>query len=287
MDADDPQLSVSAQCELLGLARSTYYFEPARESEMNLALMRQIDAQYLKTPFYGSRRMALELSTPEKPVNRKRVQRLMQIMGIEAIYPRPKTSQASAEHAVYPYLLRGLTIDRANQVWCADITYLPLARGFMYLVAVMDWHSRHVLAWRVSNSLDTAFCVEALEGALARGRPEIFNTDQGSQFTSRAFTSVLQANRIAISMDGRGRALDNVFIERLWRTVKYEEVYLKEYASVADLIEGLEAYFAFYDYRRRHQALENRTPHEVYQASLAERAGRRARKSDSIPGALS
>lgn len=278
---------MSAQCELLGLSRSSYYYEPARASEANLALMRRIDAQYLETPFFGSRRMALELSSPEAPVNRKRVRRLMQIMGIEAIYPRPKTSQANAEHVVYPYLLRNMKVDRADQVWCADITYLPLARGFMYLAAVMDWHSRYVLSWRVSNSLDTAFCVEALEAALERGRPEIFNTDQGSQFTSRAFTSVLQANGIAISMDGRGRALDNVFIERLWRSVKYEEVYLKEYASVADLIEGLEWYFDFYDYRRKHQSLVNCTPHEAYQASLAKRGKRKARRSDSTPVALS
>jgi putative transposase len=287
VDADDPGLSVSAQCELLGLSRSSYYYEPARESEANLALMRRIDAQYLETPFFGSRRMALELSSPEEPINRKRVQRLMQIMGIEAIYPRPRTSQACAQHAVYPYLLRNMKIDRADQVWCADITYLPLARGFMYLAAVMDWHSRYVLSWRVSNSLDTAFCVEALQAALGRGRPEIFNTDQGSQFTSQAFTSVLQASRIAISMDGRGRALDNVFIERLWRSVKYEEVYLKEYASVADLIEGLERYFDFYDYRRKHQALANRTPHEAYQASLAQRGKRKGRRSDSTSAALS
>jgi putative transposase len=275
VDPQDPQLSVARQCELLGLARSSYYYEPAVESEENLALMRRIDEQYLKTPFYGSRRMAVELSTLAAPVNRKRVQRLMQTMGIEALYPRRRTSQPSAEHAVYPYLLRGLTIDRANQVWCADITYLPMRRGFLYLTGVMDWHSRFVLAWRVSNTLDAAFCVAALEEALERGRPEIFNTDQGSQFTSQAFTSVLLEARVAISMDGRGRALDNVFIERLWRTVKYEEVYLKDYATVADVMEGLTAYFGFYDYERKHQALGYRTPHEVFSASLAGGAARR------------
>jgi putative transposase len=275
VDPEDPHLSVARQCELLGLARSTYYYEPAVESEEDLALMRRIDEQYLKTPFYGSRRMAVELSTPGAPVNRKRVQRLMRTMGIEALYPRRRTSQPSPEHAVYPYLLRGLTIDRANQVWCADITYLPLRRGFLYLTAVMDWHSRFVLAWRVSNTLDAAFCVAALEASLERGRPEIFNTDQGSQFTSQAFTSVLLEARVAISMDGRGRALDNVFIERLWRTVKYEEVYLKDYATVADVMEGLTGYFEFYDYERKHQALGYRTPHEVFSTSLAGGAARR------------
>jgi putative transposase len=245
--------------------------------------MRRIDEQYLKTPFYGSRRMAEELSTPQAPVNRKRVQRLMRQMGIEALYPRPKTSVRNAEHAVYPYLLRGLTIDRANQVWCADITYLPMRCGYLYLVAVMDWHSRYVLSWRVSNTRDAEFCVEALEAALARERPEIFNTDQGTQFTSRAFTSVLQAARVAISMDGRGRALDNVFIERLWRSVKYEEVYLKEYATVADAVEGLEHYFDFYDHGRKHPALEYRTPSEVYHASQKGREVKRNGRTTGTP----
>jgi putative transposase len=280
-------LSVSAQCELLGLARSTYYYAAALESEANLALMRQIDEQYLKTPYFGSRRMAAVLSTPERSVNRKRVQRLMQQMGIEAIYPRQRTSQRCAEHAVYPYLLRGLTIDRVDQVWSSDITYLPMARGFMYLVAVMDWHSRLVLSWRVSNSLDTEFCLEALQEALSRGRPEIFNTDQGAQFTSGAFTSALLSHRIAISMDGRGRALDNVFIERLWRSLKYEEVYLKEYASVADLMEGLAAYFAFYNRERPHQSLNYRTPLEVYEEGLGGRPRRGAKKLKRGSAALS
>jgi len=273
---------VAEQCELLDLARSTYYYEPAAESVENLALMRRIDEQYLKTPFFGSRRMAEELSTEACPVNRKRVQRLMRTMGIAALYPRQRTSTPGVGHRVYPYLLRGLVIDRANQVWCSDITYIPMERGFMYLVAIMDWHSRYVLSWRLSNTLDAEFCVSALKEALVRGKPEIFNTDQGSQFTSRAFTDVLQANQIAISMDGRGRALDNVFIERLWWSVKYEEVYLKAYVTVADLNEGLSRYFDFYDHRRKHQALDYRTPYEVYQASLArgpsdERGNRNAR----------
>ena len=274
IDTEHAELSVAAQCELLGLPRSTYYFEPASESAANLSLMRRIDEQYLKTPFFGSRRMAVELSTEQCPVNRKRVQRLMRTMGIAALYPRKCTSVPAAGHRVYPYLLRGLSIDRANQVWSSDITYVPMQRGFMYLVAVMDWHSRYVLSWRLSNTLDTEFCVLALEDALRQGTPEIFNTDQGSQFTSREFTGVLQSHQVAISMDGRGRALDNVFIERLWWSVKYEHIYLKAYDTVADLHEGLAWYFDFYDHRRKHQALANRTPHEVYQASLANESHR-------------
>jgi len=274
---------VAEQCELLGLARSSFYYEPACESPENLALMRRIDAQYLKTPFYGSRKMALELSSPDCVINRKRVQRLMRTMGIAAIYARRKTTIPFSGHRVYPYLLRGLTIDRANQVWCSDITYVPMERGFMYLVAIMDWYSRYVLSWRTSNTLDSDFCVAALEEALGRSKPDMFNTDQGSQFTSQAFTGALQQNQVAISMDGRGRAMDNIFIERLWRTVKYEDIYLKDYASVADLIEGLSAYFDFYDHARIHQALAYRTPYEVWRSSLeiAERRGRRG-SIDSI-----
>ncbi|MBI3466445.1 MAG: IS3 family transposase [Planctomycetes bacterium] len=275
IDAEHGALSVAEQCELLELARSTYYYEPAYESAENLALMRRIDEQYLQTPFYGSRRMAEELSTEDCPVNRKRVQRLMRRMGIAALVPRKATSTPDVGHRVHPYLLRGLSIDRANQVWCSDITYVPMERGFMYLVAIMDWYSRYVLSWRLSNTLDAEFCVTALEEALGRGKPEIFNTDQGAQFTSREFTGVLQENQVAISMDGRGRALDNVFIERLWWSVKYEEVYLKAYGTVADLNEGLARYFDFYDHRRKHQALDYRTPYEVYQASLSHEAPRR------------
>ena len=268
---------MAAQCDLLDLARSTYYYEPATESVENLAWMRRIDEQYLKTPFFGSRRMATKLSTKACAVNRKRVQRLMRTMGIEAIYPRRSTSVPSAGHRVYPYLLRGLVIDRANQVWSSDITYVPMERGFMYLVAVMDWYSRYVLSWRLSNTLDSEFCVAALQEALGHGTPEIFNTDQGSQFTSRAFSDVLVANQVAISMDGRGRALDNVFIERLWWSVKYEEVYLKAYGTVADLQQGLGRYFDFYDHERQHQSLGKRTPYEVFEASLASTAQRRRR----------
>ena len=226
--------------------------------------------------------MAEVLSTSECPINRKRVQRLMQLMGIAAIFPQKRTSVPGVGHRVYPYLLRGLTVDRPNQVWCSDITYIPLRHGFVYLVAVMDWFSRYVLSWRLSNTLDTEFCVAALDEALRQHpRPDIFNTDQGAQFTSHDFTSRLLQEQIAISMDGRGRALDNVFIERLWRTLKYEDIYLKDYETVADLYSGLERYFDFYDHRRIHQAFDYQTPHEVYSASLPTTDGRQTRRSKS------
>jgi putative transposase len=262
--ADADELSVRRQCELLGLARSTYYYEPATESVENLAWMRLIDEEYLRHPFYGSRRMTTWLQHNEHDVNRKRVQRLMRLMGLEAIYPQPRTSVPGLENKVFPYLLRNVAITRPNQVWSTDITYIPLRKGFMYLVAVIDWFSRYVLAWELSNSLETTFCLTALDAALARGRPEIFNTDQGAQFTSLAFTSRLESARIAISMDGRGRALDNVFIERLWWSVKYEDIYLKDYASGVELYEGLSRYLAFYNDDRPHQSLANRTPATVY-----------------------
>jgi len=246
----------------LGLARSTCYYQPADETAQNLALMRSIDEVYLQWPFYGSRKIALELA-----VNRKRVQRLMRLMGITAIYPRRRTTWPGAGHKIYPYLLRDVRITRPNQVWSSDITYLPLRHGFLYLVAVMDWYSRYVLSWRLSNTMDVAFCLEALDEALSGGRPEIFNTDQGSQFTSGAFTSRLEQAAVAISMDGRGRALDNVFIERLWRSVKYEEVYLKDYATAWDAEDSLAAYFEFYCQTRIHQSLGYRTPAAVYYES--------------------
>lgn len=255
---------MAAQCELLGLARSSYYYEPVPESAVNLRLMRLIDEQYLQTPYFGSRRMTEHLVRAGHVVNRKRVQRLMRTMGLEGLFPGRKTTVAAPEHKVYPYLLRGLTIDRPNQVWCSDITYVPLRHGFLYLVAVMDWFSRHVLAWRLSNTLDAAFCVEAVSAALTEARPEIFNTDQGAQFTSEAFTSLLLQHRVAISMDGRGRVTDNIFIERLWRSLKYEEIYLKDHATGADLWYGLTNWFDFYTHRRPHQALQYRTPFEVY-----------------------
>jgi putative transposase len=248
---------------LIGLPRSSWYYQPAGESPENLALMRAIDEQYLVRPFYGSRRMADALG-----VNRKRVQRLMRLMGIEAIYPKPKTTLRSAAHKIYPYLLRNVKILRPDQVWSTDITYIPMRHGYLYLVAVMDWYSRHVLSWRLSNTMDSQFCLDALEIALSAGRPEIFNSDQGSQFTSTAFTSRLEAAGIAISMDGRGRALDNVFIERLWRSVKYEEVYLKDYVTAWEAEESLAAYFHFYCHQRGHQSLAYQTPAEVYSESV-------------------
>lgn len=252
------------QCELLGLPRSSFYYQSATESNENLQLMRLIDEQYLKAPFYGSRRVTAWLNREGYTINRKRVQRLMRLMGLEALYPTKRTTQPGAGHKIYPYLLRDVQVTRPDQVWSTDITYVPLRRGFMYLVAVLDWHSRYVLSWRLSNSLANSFCIEALEEALTVGQPEIFNTDQGSQFTSESFTGRLAERGVAISMDGRGRALDNVFVERLWRTVKYEDIYLKDYAGADDLYEGLSGYLEFYDRERLHQALEYRTPYEVY-----------------------
>ena len=254
-------MTIARQCKLLGLARSTCYYRALGESAENLALMRRIDEQYLRTPFYGSRKMADVLG-----VNRKRMQRLMRVMGIEAIYPKRRTTWPGAGHKIYPYLLRDVAVTRPNHVWASDITYIPLRHGFLYLVAIMDWYSRYVLAWRLSNTLTGSFCLEALEEALQRARPEIFNSDQGSQFTSEAFTSRLATAGVAISMDGRGRAIDNVFIERLWRSVKYEDVYLKDYADGWEAEASLADYFRFYNEERIHQALGYRTPVEVYAA---------------------
>jgi putative transposase len=260
---------VRRQCQLLGLNRSTFYYDPVPETQENLALMRQLDEQYLKTPYYGSRRMQVWLANQGYAVNRKRVQRLMRQMGLEAVYPQPRTTVAGTQALIYPYLLRGVTISRVNQVWSSDITYVPLARGFLYLTAILDWHSRFVLSWRLSNSLDTRFCLEALEEALAQGTPEVFNTDQGVQFTSSAYTGRLEAAGVAISMDGKGRCLDNVFVERLWRTVKYEEIYLKAYADGREGEESLQRYFKFYGHERPHQALGYATPWAVYQQGLS------------------
>jgi putative transposase len=257
-------LSVRRQCALLGIHRSQLYYEPVPEKPENLELMRLIDEQYLKTPFWGSRNMGVFLEKQGHPVNRKRIQRLMRKMGLEGISPGPSTSRPTPGHKVYPYLLKDVIIERPNQVWSSDITYVPLGQGYLYLVAVMDWYSRLVLSWRLSNSLDADFCVEALDDAFEYGRPEIFNTDQGAQFTSTGFTQRLLSESIEISMDGRGRALDNVFIERLWRTVKYEDIYLKEYVSGADCQKGLRSYFNFYCHERPHQSLDYRTPWEVH-----------------------
>jgi putative transposase len=253
------------------MSRSILY-APHREAAPNpeaLALLALIDAEYTRHPFYGSRKMTAYLQGLGHRINRKRVQRLMRTLGLAGMAPGPKTSQPHPQHKVYPYLLRGLDIDRPGQVWSADITYLRLPRGFVYLVAVIDWYSRTVLAWRVSNTLDSGFCVDCLEQALrAYGAPEIFNSDQGCQFTSDAFTGILKAHGIAISMDGRGRALDNIFVERLWRSVKHEDVYLKGYASVPELLMGLTEYFAFYNAERHHQSLGYRTPGEVYRTGI-------------------
>jgi putative transposase len=264
IDPDHAEISIRRQCELLGLNRATFYYQAASETPENLVLMALIDKQYTQTPFYGWPRMTAFLRREGYPVNHKRVQRLMGLMGLQAIYPKPHTSIPARDHQIYPYLLRGLVITRPDQVWSSDITYIPLPGGFMYLVAIMDWHSRYVLAWRLSNTLDSLFCIAALQKALCGRRPEIFNTDQGCQFTSAAFTGILEAAGIQISMDGRGRALDNIFVERLWRTVKYEDVYLKNYASVLALMDGLTCYFAFYNEVRLHQSLDYRTPAEVY-----------------------
>jgi putative transposase len=261
IDHDRCEPSVRRQCELLRVCRSGLYYVPTPASPEELALMRRIDELHLNHPFYGSRKLSYLLRQEGCDANRKRIQRLMRVMGLEAMVPKPKTSEPHPEHVKYPYLLRGLTISRVNQVWATDITYIPMKAGFVYLVAVMDWYSRRVLSWRLSNTLDSSFCVEALEEAIARfGRPEIFNTDQGAQFTADAFTTPLRDRGIAISMDGKGRYLDNVFVERLWRSVKYEEVYLHAYDSVAEARAGIGRYLAFYNEQRPHQALGYQTP---------------------------
>ena len=271
VDHGDPVLPVAAQCRLLKVARSTLYYRPAPVSADDLAVMRRMDELHLTWPFYGSRRMAAVLRREGWAVNRKRAKRLMRVMGIEAIYQKPNTSKGHPDHKVYPYLLRGLAIDRPNQVWCADITYIPMAKGFVYLVAVMDWFSRRVLSWRVSITMETDFCVEALTEAMERyGQPEIFNTDQGVQFTSASFIDELADRGVRISMDGKGRYLDNILIERLWRSLKYEEAYLKAYGSVAEARRNLGEWLAFYNDVRPHQSLDYRTPREVFEGGACE-----------------
>jgi putative transposase len=271
VDHDDPVLSIVTQCRLLKVARSSLYYRPVPVSADDLAVMRRIDELHLAYPFYGSRRMAATLRREGGRVNRKRVKRLMKVMAIEAIYQKPSTSKGHPDHKVYPSLLRGLTIDRPNQVWCADITYIPMAKGFVYLVAVMDWFSRRVLSWRVSITMETGFCVDTLAEAMERyGQPEIFNTDQGVQFTSAAFVDELADRGVRISMDGKGRYLDNIFIERLWRSLKYEEVYIKAYDSVAGARRSLGVWLAFYNDVRPHQSLEYRTPREIFEGVACE-----------------
>jgi putative transposase len=265
------QISIRRQCDLLGLNRASYYYEAATASDLNLRLMNLIDEQYTRTAFYGWRKMTIYLRRVKKyQVNGKRVRRLMRQMGLQAIYPQPRVPPGPAdEHKIYPYLLRNLKIVQPNQVWSTDITYIRMAPGFMYLTAIIDWYSRYVLAWQLSNSLDNHFCLVALEQALAQTKPQIFNTDQGTQFTAHSFTDRLAKADIQISMDGRGRALDNIFIERLWRSVKYENIYLSEYTSVSDLQAGLTAYFNFYNHERFHQSLDYLTPAEVHFGQLS------------------
>jgi putative transposase len=265
VDPEKPTLSIARQCRLLNIRRSSFYYRSKPVKAEDLELMRLMDEQYLKTPVWGSRSMRNHLRRLGYKINRKRVQRLMRLMGLEAIYPKPRTSRPHPDHKIYPYLLRDLSIDRANQVWAADITYIPMSRGFMYLVAVMDWHSRKVLSWRLSNTMEADFCVEALQEAIGRyGCPQIFNTDQGAQFTSEAFTKVLKDKEIAISMDGRGRVQDNIFIERLWWTLKHHYLYLRSFGNGSELRAGLRDWFSFYNQERFHQSLDDRTPDEVY-----------------------
>jgi putative transposase len=267
MRRDHPDLSLSRQCAVLSISRSSFYYALKGESPENLALMRRIDELFMKHPFYGSRQMVRQLRRERIAVGRHRVRRLMRLMGLEAIYQAPRTSTPHPAHRVYPYLLKGLAIERPNRVWCADITYIPVQRGFLYLVAIMDWATRHVLAWRLSNTMDASFCVEALNDALARyGHPEIFNTDQGSQFTSLDFTGVLRDAGVAISMDGRGRCMDNIFIERLWRSLKYEAVYLHELTDGFKAERVIGEWIGFYNTERPHSALAGQTPAEAYGA---------------------
>ena len=264
LEPDHDRISLRRQCELLDLSRSTAYYEPRAEEADNVALKERIDEQYTHTPFYGVARMTAQLRRESWRVNPKRVRRLMREMGLSAIYPKPRLSLSCQAHPVYPYLLRGVRVERPDHVWASDITYIRLRGGFVYLTAIMDWHSRYVLSWELSNTLDAAFCVEALDKALAISQPEIFNTDQGAQYTSETFTRRLKQAGVKISMDGRGRVYDNIFVERLWRSAKYEEVYLKHYDGVDEAWRGLAEYFAFYNRERPHQSLKWRTPHEVY-----------------------
>ena len=265
IDRNDKKLSISRQCQILNVSRSSVYYTPKPIKPEDLKLMRLIDEQYLKNPTWGSRSMRNHLRRQGYKINRKKVQRLMRLMGIEAIYPKPKTSRPYPQHKVYPYLLKNMIIDRPNQVWTADITYIPMSKGFMYLVAVMDWYSRKVLSFKLSNTLDADFCVAALKQAIDQyGPPEIFNTDQGAQFTSKEFTGILKATGVTISMDGRGRATDNIFIERLWWTVKYHYIYLHTFDSGSQLRSGLRRWFEFYNSQRSHQSLDDLTPDEVY-----------------------
>ena len=265
IDGDHKVISIVRQCELVSISRSGYYYEPTGETEMNLRLMRLIDEQHMLTPFYGARQMARHLRRQGDTVSRKRIRRLMAKMGLAAVYQRPRTTIPNKDHVIYPYLLRDVTIDRPNQVWCTDITYIPMRRGFLYFVAIMDWASRKVLAWRLSNTMEVEFCIEALKEALAKhGKPGIFNTDQGSQFTSPEFTNVLKNAEVKISMDGKGRWMDNVFIERLWRSLKYECVYLHAFETASETRAGIDGWITYYNAERPHSTFDGQTPDEVY-----------------------
>jgi putative transposase len=265
IEPKNQKLSISKQCKMLGVSRSSYYYRQKPIKQEDLDLMRKIDELYLENPSSGSRTIRRQLKREGIKVNRKRIQRLMRLMGIEAVYPKPRTSRPHPRHKVYPYLLKGLTISRPNQVWATDITYIPMERGYMYLVAIMDWHSRKILSWRISNTLDSAFCINALEEAISRfGPPEIFNTDQGAQFTSNAFTQVLKDNQVAISMDGRGRCQDNIFVERLWWTLKHQYIYLHSFEGGRSLRLGLARWIQYYNLVRGHSSLDDKTPDEVY-----------------------
>lgn len=265
VEPENPGLSITKQCELLQLSRSSWYYEALGESELNLTLMRLIDEQFLETPYYGARQMARYLRRQGYRVNRKRVRRLMQKMGLMAIYQKPNTSKPHPEHEIFPYLLSGVDIQSPNQVWCSDVTYIPMQKGFLYLIAVMDWHSRRVLSWRLSNTLGADFCVEALKEALAKyGKPAIFNTDQGSQFTSFSFTQVLKDAEVKISMDSKGRWMDNIMIERLWRSLKYECIYLHAFQTGSEARKGIDKWIRRYNEERPHSSLDDRTPHEAY-----------------------
>lgn len=266
IDKNHPKLSINRQCALLQVSKGGLYYEPKPVDAYTILLMDLIDKQHTKTPFYGSRRMTVCLQQQGHKVNRKRIQQLMKKMGIKALYPKPKSSRGDKENNIYPYLLRGAKIERPDHVWSTDITYIKIGKGFAYLTAVMDWYSRYVLSWRFSNSLENTFCIESLEEALSISQPEIFNTDQGSQYTAANFTKILLDKGIKISMDSRGRALDNIFVERLWRTVKYEEVYLKEYCNMQDAYNALKKFFFFYNKERPHQALAYHTPKAIYQS---------------------
>jgi putative transposase len=264
IEPENDVISVRRQCQLIGISRASLYYEPVEESAYNLLLMRLLDEQYTRTPFYGVLKMTAWLREQRYLVNEKRVRRLLRLMGLEAIYPKPRLSLAAPGHQIYPYLLRGVKVERVNQVWSSDITYVRLLGGFVYLVAIIDWYSRYVLSWEISTTMESEFCLSALNRSLQVAKPEIFNTDQGSQFTSCAFTGILKEHEIAISMDGRGRALDNIFVERLWRSVKYEEVYLHDYETVPEAVKGLRRYFEFYNCERLHQSLDYKTPEAVY-----------------------